>query len=960
METDPPQPQTEITLLECSDRETELRAIAKEIKRLIFLENYQLADIALVVRERAAYADTILRVLQDEGIPCNVERRIDAVDIPSVRACLKLFQMLGSESSADLKSGDLADLVKSDYFRLSDDEVVSLLEQFELRFAGLLQWEGDESDSAPRDDPSRDERRRLALGIGRWDADGLENVIAYVGSELRIGDWLTRAGKLIAELPDAGETRELLVGSEAADDEDGDSVIEPESERDDPAILRPARAEKKRRPSREIHPATIAWSALVIKRLHQLISEAPELGRPADLRLALIKLLDTLQFHNAATRANRLSGAADLTQLTLDRRGLESLRRAFVAAGRGIQMAAEILPHAKSRGDIRLEAFLGEVGRCLHGQVLRTGLGSRDGLRVLEATDVRGLRFRAVFIAGLVEGGFPLRASRDWLYSHEERERLQREGLTLEDKSPNVLLKEEHYFYQAACRAIDRLYLTRPLALNDGTDTVASYYIDELRHAIAPRQLNPSRVRRDFDELDLFESSSPTELVISLVRQAEQNRLRARRKDLLPRERIEWLMAQAVNDGYVSPLALRRIEIEHERSGPSFGPYDGQITNPDLIRMLGNEFGAEFPHSASGLSLYGNCPYKFFASRVLKLQPRGEAALDLEAIDAGKLLHEVLRRFFDGHRTDSLLTLDHDDLQSELAAVADQVFDEHEYVVPPLNPRIWKIDREIRKIILEQVLEYELGLQKKTSAHGVQPTYFEVAFGMKREGTDPISTDKFLELARTASPSQTPHETARIKGQIDRVDVAADGTLTAYDYKLSKGATLHDMKAGRDVQLALYLAALEQTVLPGHVLAGGGYYVLKGRTERRNKGLYRAIYGDTTGIGSVHANLSDNEWHRIRSEVIDRVWHFIDGMRAGNFRVIPSLQRKTCAICDYAAVCRYDPYRIGWKLKTDRKIRGTAFGAGSLSRMPNLKLRVTEFNHPHRQVVPPLLLSAPG
>jgi len=907
--------QTEITLLECSDRETEVRAIAKEIKRLIFLEKYHVADIALVVRERAAYADTILRVLQDEGIPCNVERRTDSVDIPAVRACLKLFQMLGGESSQDLKSADLADLVKSDYFRLSDDEVASLQEQFESQYAGLLQSEGDESNGATRDDHNRAERLRLALGIGRWDADGLENVIAYVGSELRIGDWLARAGKLIAELPDAGETRELLVGSEAADDEDGDSVIEPESERDDPAIIRPARAEKKRRPSREIHAATIAWSALVVKRLEQLIKEMPDRGRPADLRFALIKLLDTLQFHTAATRANRKASEADLAQLTLDRRGLESLRRAFVAAGRGIQMAGEILPHAKSRGDIKLDAFLGEVSRCLHGQVLRTGLGSRDGLRVLEATDVRGLRFRAVFIAGLVEGGFPLRASRDWLYSHEERERLQREGLTLEDKSPNVLLKEEHYFYQAACRATDRLYLTRPLALNDGADTVASYYIDELRHAIAPLELKARRVRRDFDELNLFESSSPAELVITLVRQAEQNRLRARRKDLLPRERIEWLMAQAVNDGHLSALALRRIEIEHERSGPNFGPYDGQITNPDLIKMLGNEFGAEFPHSASGLSLYGNCPYKFFASRVLKLQPRGEAALDLEAIDAGKLLHEVLRRFFERHRTHSLLTLNRDDLQRELAAVADRVFDEHEYVVPPLNPRIWKIDREIRKIILEQVLEYELGMQDKTSAAGVQPTYFEVAFGMKREGTDPISTDKYLELARSPSFSKTP-EVARIKGQIDRVDVAAGGGLTAYDYKLSKGATLHDMKAGRDVQLALYLAALEQTVLPGRELAGGGYYVLRGRGERRNKGLYRSLHSQATGIGNkVDANLPDEEWQKIRSEVIARVWEFIDGMRAGNFRVTPSLQRKTCTICDYAAVCRYDPYRINWKLK---------------------------------------------
>jgi ATP-dependent helicase/DNAse subunit B len=902
--------QTEIALLECSDRETEVRAIAKEIKRLIVREKYELSDIALVVRERAAYADTILRVLRDEGIPGNVERRIEAVEIPAVRACLKLFQMLGSESAKNLKSGELADLVKSDYFRLGDDEVAALQQEFDIQCAGLL--ESDQSNGAPRDDSNR----RLALGIGRWDADSLENVIAYVGSELRIGDWLTRAGKLIAELPAAEETQELLVGSETADDQDGDSVLEPESERDDPAINRPQRPEKKRRPSREIHAATIAWSALVVRRLDQLIKELPDRGRPAELRSELIRVLDKLQFYAAATRATRADSETELAQLTLDRRGLESLRRAFVAAGRAIQIATEIIPPARSHTDIKLDAFLGEVSRCLHGQALRAGLGSRDGLRVLEATDVRGLRFRALFIAGLVEGGFPLRASRDWLYSHEERERLQREGLTLEDKSPNVLLKEEHYFYQAACRATDRLYLTRPLATNDGSDTVASYYIDELRHAIAPAELKSKRVRRDFDELDLFASSSPSELAISLVRQAELHRLKARRKNLLPRERIGWLISQAVPEGYLSPFALRRVDIEHERSGQSFGPYDGQITNPALLKMLGSEFGVDFPHSASGLSLYGNCPYKFFASRVLKLQPRGEAALDLEAIDAGKLLHEVLRRFFDRHRTDSLLNLDRGELHRELAAVADGVFDEHEFVVPPLNPRIWKIDREIRKIILEQVLEYELALQAKISGAGVQPTYFEVAFGMKREGTDPISTDKYLELEREpVGPADGTVETARIKGQIDRVDVAAGGGLTAYDYKLSKGASLLDMKAGRDVQLALYLAALEQTILPGRELAGGGYYILRARAERRNQGLYRSRHSDATGIGTARANLSDNEWRQIRSEVISRVWEFIDGIRAGNFRVTPSLQRKTCGMCDYAAVCRYDPYRINWKLK---------------------------------------------
>ena len=36
---------------------------------------------ALVVRERAAYAETIARVFADEAIPCNLERRVEAPHI---------------------------------------------------------------------------------------------------------------------------------------------------------------------------------------------------------------------------------------------------------------------------------------------------------------------------------------------------------------------------------------------------------------------------------------------------------------------------------------------------------------------------------------------------------------------------------------------------------------------------------------------------------------------------------------------------------------------------------------------------------------------------------------------------------------------------------------------------------------------------------------------------------------
>jgi ATP-dependent helicase/DNAse subunit B len=153
-----------------------------------------------------------------------------------------------------------------------------------------------------------------------------------------------------------------------------------------------------------------------------------------------------------------------------------------------------------------------------------------------------------------------------------------------------------------------------------------------------------------------------------------------------------------------------------------------------------------------------------------------------------------------------------------------------------------------------------------------------------------------------------------VQGQIDRVDVSADGnTAIAYDYKLSKGARLEDIESGREVQLPIYLAALEQLFLGDIELAGGGYYTLRAKSARLNQGLYRAMFADCTLITAHKSKLADDEWRRIRKQVAAHVWQFIDRMRGGHFQVKPARGKPTCKFCDYAAVCRYDAYRIGKK-----------------------------------------------
>jgi len=907
--------QTEIRLFECTDRETEIRAIAKEIKRLTFSEGYQLKDIALVVREREAYAETIARVMREESIPCNLERRIETRDIPAVRAARKLFQLLGEvpgEESNSVKVSALADLIKSEYFRVGEDDLAALSAEFEPTYAALLRAEND--GDASTSDGQHEERLRYELGIGRWDVDGLENVIAYVGAELRVTRWLERARQLLDKWPQVKATRKLAAPEPGSD---LDSENEDRIEDADKLEVDAKDAEKKRRPSRDVHPAAIAWASLVIRCLAELLKSVPREGQVLELRLGILALLDQLQFHKQIRKPTRQTFAeSELPQAMLDLRGLESLRRAFVAAIKSFEIAEAVLPSRNPEGPVPLAAFLDEVSRCLSAQV-QAGAGTlHAGLRVLAVTDVRGLRFRGVFIAGLIEGGFPLRASRDWIYPHEERARLKEFGLTLEDISPATLLKEEHYFYQAACRATERLYLLRPLLLEDGSETVASYYIEELRRAVAPAEIKAENMRRDFDGKEVLSASTPTELSRSLVRQEEQHRHVTLKDGLLPRDQVERFICWANAAGFISASALHRIDIERERADGDFGHYDGLITDEKLRAMLRNQFGPEFVHSPSGLSMYGNCPYRFFAARVLKLEPRGEAALDLQALDAGKLLHDVLRRFFERHRKERLRRENLTALRSELGHIADRVFDEHERVVPPLNPKIWKIDREIRKILLDQVLLFELGVQEKTK-RDVRPAYFEVAFGMTpQQPADPISKTEPLHLSRS---TLTNEERIKIQGQIDRVDISADGTLIAYDYKLSHGFNAADMTAGRTLQVPIYLEALERLLLPGQAIAGGGYYTVRGNTNRRNKGIYRAAYSDYTGLQAKNSVFGESDWQKIRNEVTAKIWEFLDRMRAGRFVVTPSEGYKTCRFCDFAAVCRYDKYRMQRKVERARE-----------------------------------------
>ena len=129
---------------------------------------------------------------------------------------------------------------------------------------------------------------------------------------------------------------------------------------------------------------------------------------------------------------------------------------------------------------------------------------------------------------------------------------------------------------------------------------------------------------------------------------------------------------------------------------------------------------------------------------------------------------------------------------------------------------------------LERYLEHAIEQESP-----LEPTYLELGFGFgdrpageaSKEGRDPALP---AGLADTAGlPALDLGEGLRLRGRIDRVDVAAGGgQAVVYDYKGRNAPPAAKWTEQGNVQVALYMRAVEE--LLGLEAAGGFYQPLSG------------------------------------------------------------------------------------------------------------------------------------
>lgn len=423
----------------------------------------------------------------------------------------------------------------------------------------------------------------------------------------------------------------------------------------------------------------------------------------------------------------------------------------------------------------------------------------RGGVELHNPTSVVGARYAHVFLIGMAEGVLPAPVQNDPNLDFFERQQLRAQGTMVADAA--ALVRQEGLSFYHLLQAVTETITFSYAKLRDRQEQLASPYLATL---------------------DLVPNAPPQLPVASLE---ELRRIHLRHGPLLE------------DSVLVKARHAHNVE-QYRESSEAPNEYDGVVGMPFDY--------AQWRFSASQLTQLGQCPFKWFASRLLKLGMADEAEEDLSPSLRGSLYHKVLELLMQAQQTDASLSLQDRKLLEEKFLEAEQVIE-----LPELPA--WSSRREDHIQRLWQVIQ--------------QPEFLP-------DGAEPVSLEQRFEGEWLG---------LRVTGRVDRID-RTPGGLVLIDYKTSaslpKGVKDTKGKASIDIQLPLYKDVAAASLFPEEAVAETYYYSLtKGKKMTPSK------------------NAPQHELPR----VIERCKDYLE---RGQYPVQPDMARAACQYCDFDSVCR--------------------------------------------------------
>ena len=521
----------------------------------------------------------------------------------------------------------------------------------------------------------------------------------------------------------------------------------------------------------------------------------------------------------------------------------------------------------------------------------------REGVAVVDATSLRHLRFRAVYMLGVAERAWPPPPRPDPLLLEHERARLNDAGpgrvpmRTTPDEEPLT-------FWLGVQAAGEHLRLSYARSDSGGSGKhLPSYFFRAVAEALTGRRLTLA-------ELDASEH----------VHRVEAGRLAHEdlAASLSSAEYDRGLMRAAVAANDAAPIEALRLDSEGSRGrcgradarwSAALTPYDGVMTGGEaLARAAETQFGRAKAVSASRLEKYALCPYHYFVRYALGVDAvqEPEETEQIDALERGSLIHAILERFLaEIGRDDPPRPEARERHLEKLRAVAAEEGREREARGVTGRPLIWTMDQ---RQIEEDLVRWYAAEIAYAAGTALRPGAFEVAFGLDGEGA--LSTPEPVAI-------RAGGRELLLQGRIDRIDW--DDARTAFrviDYKTGK--TRPKESAVFDAGTGAAAAA---------VPARGGGDARHGRGGRGGAVLLREqrgrvpAEGDRGRAGGAAARRTGADPRD------DRGWR-----RRRVLRAEPGRQeRPNCRWCDLKDVCDANIERIANRKSGDE--RGAAYVA---------------------------------
>jgi RecB family exonuclease len=448
------------------------------------------------------------------------------------------------------------------------------------------------------------------------------------------------------------------------------------------------------------------------------------------------------------------------------------------------------------------------IRRSIETQTFAPRAGD-SGAHVVDAWSARFGDFDAVHLAGLVDGEWPEPARRNIFYS-------------------SSILRECGWPAEADRLAGERALFAELLRLPSSRLTVSVFNV----------------------ESDALVSPS------SLIDELEQAGLDTIREPIAPTRIFEYealcldpVDAEPLPDGGIREWALRRWQ--RAAAADRHRGWTGAHHQPAF--------------SLSALERYQDCPFKFFASDVLRLEevPEDESTLSPRA--RGRFIHEVFQRFYEAWDTRGGGSITTERLDEARALMAD--------VAEPLLARLPEADAALERARL-------FGSAISTGS-------VDVVFEREvSSATDVLSRLLEHRIEGDFALGSPDGRRVPLKGVADRIDLLAGNRLRVIDYKTGSAPNPR-----RALQVPIYaLSALER-----QIERNGGDWTI-------DEAAYIAFSGKRSYVPVIKTGTPGDE---ALTAARERLFSAVDGIERGEFPPRPH-DPIMCTYCAFVTVCRKD------------------------------------------------------